>query len=45
MVTGLNKVTLHDNPWICDCGMLNAVDELDKDGDLVLWLKRIVEQR
>jgi len=38
----LKWLSLHGNPWICDCGIKNAVDDLANDQDTVILLKRFV---
>ena len=38
----LIAVTLHANPWYCDCGMQSALAELDNDKDTLFLWKRVL---
>ena len=35
-------MTLHANPWYCDCGIQSAVEELDNDKDTLFLWKRVL---
>ena len=45
IVSGLTEVSLHSNPWLCDCGMLNAAEKFSKDEALIRWLDRLIIRR